>query len=409
MEIGPLYQRKVLLGVSGSIAAYKSAFLVRELIKWGAEVQVVMTTAAKDFITPLTLSTLSTRPVYSTFLDEEEEKYGVWNNHVDLGLWADLMIIAPASSNTLSKLVTGACDDLLSAVYMSAKCPVYVAPAMDLDMYKNEATRANLEELTKRGVTVIPAEHGELASGLVGQGRMAEPETICQFISAQLLKQLPLHGKNVLINAGPTHEHIDPVRYLGNNSTGQMGMALAQAARSLGASVTVVLGPTHYPLDLSGLNVVRVVSAKEMLTAMQEYYPSSVLTICTAAVSDFVPTTTADKKLKKTTIMGSMTIDLEETPDILATLGKDKKRNQKLVGFALETNDGVGYAKDKLVKKNADAIVLNTLSSTTGFESNTNAVEVFYQDGEQQSFPLLDKSELGHQLLNAVLNKFEWA
>lgn len=407
MEFGPLYQRKVLLGVSGSIAAYKSAFLVRELIKWGAEVQVVMTTAAKDFITPLTLSTLSTRPVYSNFLHEEEEKYGVWNNHVDLGLWADLMVIAPASSNTLSKLVTGACDDLLSAVYMSAKCPVFVAPAMDLDMYKNEATRTNLEELTARGVTVIPAAHGELASGLVGQGRMAEPEAICEYISAHLLSQLPLHGKKVLINAGPTHEHIDPVRYIGNNSTGQMGVALARAARSLGADVTLVLGPTQYPLDLNGLQVISVVSAKEMLTAMQEYYPSSVLTICTAAVSDFVPKTAANKKLKKTAMKGTMTIDLEETTDILATLGKTKRIDQKLIGFALETNDGIGYAKDKLVKKNADAIVLNTLSTTTGFESNTNAVEVFYQDGTQQFFPLADKTELGRQLLNAVLKKFE--
>lgn len=407
MEFGPLYQRKVLLAVSGSIAAYKSAFLVRELIKWGAEVQVVMTTAAKDFITPLTLSTLSTRPVYSTFLHEEDKKYGVWNNHVDLGLWADLMVIAPASSNTLSKLVTGACDDLLSAVYMSAKCPVIVAPAMDLDMYINEATRTNLEELAARGVTVIPAAHGELASGLVGQGRMAEPETICQFISAHLLSQLPLHGKKVLINAGPTHEHIDPVRYIGNNSTGQMGVALAHAARSLGADVTLVLGPTQYPLDLNGLQVISVVSAKEMLTAMQEYYPSSVLTICTAAVSDFVPKTAANKKLKKTAMKGTMTIDLEETTDILATLGKTKRIDQKLIGFALETNDGIGYAKDKLVKKNADAIVLNTLSTTTGFESNTNAVEVFYQDGAQQSFPLADKTELGRQLLNAVLKKFE--
>lgn len=407
MEFGPLYQRKVLLGVSGSIAAYKSAFLVRELIKWGAEVQVVMTTAAKDFITPLTLSTLSTRPVYSNFLHEEEEKYGVWNNHVDLGLWADLMVIAPASSNTLSKLVTGACDDLLSAVYMSAKCPVFVAPAMDLDMYKNEATRTNLEELTARGVTVIPAAHGELASGLVGQGRMAEPEAICEYISAHLLSQLPLHGKKVLINAGPTHEHIDPVRYIGNNSTGQMGVALARAARSLGADVTLVLGPTQYPLDLNGLQVISVVSAKEMLTAMQEYYPSSVLTICTAAVSDFVPKTAANKKLKKTAMKGTMTIDLEETTDILATLGKTKRIDQKLIGFALETNDGIGYAKDKLVKKNADAIVLNTLSTTTGFESNTNAVEVFYQDGTQQFFPLADKTELGRQMLNAVLKKFE--
>ena len=237
---------------------------------------------------------------------------------------------------------------------------------------------------------------------------MAEPDAICQFVSAHLLKLLPLHGENVLINAGPTHEHIDPVRYLGNNSTGQMGVALANAARSLGASVTLVLGPTHYPLELNGLNVVRVVSAKEMLTTMQDYYPSSVLTICTAAVSEFVPKTTGDKKLKKTSMKGTMSIDLEETPDILATLGKAKSIDQKLVGFALETNDGVGYAKEKLVKKNADAIVLNTLSSSTGFESNTNAVDVFYKDGAQESFPLVDKSILGQQLLNALLNKFEW-
>ena len=407
MEIGPLYKRKVLLGVSGSIAAYKSAHLVRELIKWGAEVQVVMTTAAKDFITPLTLSTLSTRPVYSTFLKEEEEQYGVWNNHVDLGLWADLMLIAPTSSNTLSKLVTGACDDLLSAVYMSAKCPVYVAPAMDLDMYKNAATASNIEVLESRGVVVLPAEHGELASGLIGQGRMAEPEAICEFITSHLLKQLPLYGKNVLINAGPTHEHIDPVRYIGNNSTGQMGVALAQASKALGATVTLVLGPTHHPLDLKGLQVIRVVSAKEMLTAMQEYYPSSVLTICTAAVSDFTPVNAEDKKLKKTSMTGTMSLQLEQTPDILAALGAAKKPNQKLVGFALETNNGEDYAKEKLVRKNADAIILNMLSSKTGFESNTNAVDIFFQDGGELSFELMDKSLLGKQLLEALIEKFQ--
>jgi len=407
VEIGPLYKRKVLLGVSGSIAAYKSAHLVRELIKWGAEVQVVMTTAAKDFITPLTLSTLSTRPVYSTFLKEEEEQYGVWNNHVDLGLWADLMLIAPTSSNTLSKLVTGACDDLLSAVYMSAKCPVYVAPAMDLDMYKNAATASNIEVLESRGVVVLPAEHGELASGLIGQGRMAEPEAICGFITSHLLKQLPLYGKNVLINAGPTHEHIDPVRYIGNNSTGQMGVALAQASKALGATVTLVLGPTHHPLDLKGLQVIRVVSAKEMLTAMQEYYPSSVLTICTAAVSDFTPVDAEDKKLKKTSMTGTMSLQLEQTPDILAALGAAKKPNQKLVGFALETNNGEDYAKEKLVRKNADAIILNMLSSKTGFESNTNAVDIFFQDGGELSFELMDKSLLGKQLLEALIEKFQ--
>jgi len=407
VEIGPLYKRKVLLGVSGSIAAYKSAHLVRELIKWGAEVQVVMTTAAKDFITPLTLSTLSTRPVYSTFLKEEEEQYGVWNNHVDLGLWADLMLIAPTSSNTLSKLVTGACDDLLSAVYMSAKCPVYVAPAMDLDMYKNAATASNIEALESRGVVVLPAEHGELASGLIGQGRMAEREAICEFITSHLLKQLPLYGKNVLINAGPTHEHIDPVRYIGNNSTGQMGVALAQASKALGATVTLVLGPTHHPLDLKGLQVIRVVSAKEMLTAMQEYYPSSVLTLCTAAVSDFTPVDAEDKKLKKTSMTGTMSLQLEQTPDILAALGAAKKPNQKLVGFALETNNGEDYAKEKLVRKNADAIILNMLSSKTGFESNTNAVDIFFQDGGELSFELMDKSLLGKQLLEALIEKFQ--
>ncbi|MDA9945568.1 bifunctional phosphopantothenoylcysteine decarboxylase/phosphopantothenate--cysteine ligase CoaBC [Schleiferiaceae bacterium] len=402
-----MYKRKVLLGVSGSIAAYKSAHLVRELIKWGAEVQVVMTTAAKDFITPLTLSTLSTRPVYSTFLKEEEEQYGVWNNHVDLGLWADLMLIAPTSSNTLSKLVTGACDDLLSAVYMSAKCPVYVAPAMDLDMYKNAATASNIEVLESRGVVVLPAEHGELASGLIGQGRMAEPEAICEFITSHLLKHLPLYGKNVLINAGPTHEHIDPVRYIGNNSTGQMGVALAQASKALGATVTLVLGPTHHPLDLKGLQVIRVVSAKEMLTAMQEYYPSSVLTICTAAVSDFAPVDAEDKKLKKTSMTGTMSLQLEQTPDILAALGAAKKPNQKLVGFALETNNGEEYAKEKLVRKNADAIILNMLSSKTAFESNTNAVDIFFQDGGELSFELMDKSLLGKQLLEALMEKFQ--
>lgn len=402
-----LHNRKVLLGVSGSIAAYKSAHLVRELIKRGAEVQVVITDAAKDFVTPLTLSTLSTRPVYSAFIEDEQKAYGVWNNHVEMGLWADLMVIAPASSNTLSKMATGACDNLLTAVYLSAKCPVFVAPAMDLDMYANGATSDNLALLKDRGIGIIDSDFGELASGLVGKGRMAEPEAIADHLEGYLKASLPLAGQKVLINAGPTHEHIDPVRFLGNNSSGKMGASLAAAARDLGADVHLILGPTQAALDLQGIQVKRVTNADEMLEAMLSDFTQSDLTICTAAVSDYRPITRSEHKIKKTDEGEILTISLEKTPDILQTLGAQQNRKGYLVGFALETRDGQVYAKDKLARKNADAIVLNTLGKEgVGFEGDTNEVSVFTAKGKTFSFPLTSKIALGKSLLELFMNEF---
>jgi len=401
-----LYKRKVLLGVSGSIAAYKSAFIVRELIKRGAEVQVVMTHAAKDFITPLTLSTLSKRPVYSEFIEDDQKAYGVWNNHVDMGLWADLMLIAPASSNTLSKIATGACDNLLTAVYLSAKCPVYVAPAMDLDMYANGATQDNLSTLSARGVHIIDSEEGELASGLEGKGRLAEPEHIVEAIEAEWAKSLPLTGKQVLINAGPTHEHIDPVRFIGNNSSGRMGVALAQAARKLGADTTLVLGPTDTALDLQGLNVIRTTSAEDMWLAMKESFANADLTICTAAVADFTTENQSVQKIKKGS-ESELIIKMVPTRDILASLGALKGKGQRLVGFALETQNGEEYAKGKLAKKNADAIVLNEMSKEgVGFHTKTNEVTVFLSDGTSKNYPLQSKEDLGDQLVQDFIHWF---
>ena len=402
-----LYNRKVLLGVSGSIAAYKSAHLVRELIKRGAEVQVVITDAAKDFVTPLTLSTLSTRSVYSAFIEEEQKAYGVWNNHVEMGLWADLMVIAPASSNTLSKMATGACDNLLTAVYLSAKCPVFAAPAMDLDMYANGATLDNLKTLEQRGVGIIDSDYGELASGLVGKGRMAEPEAIADHLEQYLRSTLPLFGKKVLINAGPTHEHLDPVRFLGNNSSGKMGSAMAAAARDLGANVHLVLGPTQASLDLKGIKVTRVISADDMLRSMVSNFPDSTLTVCCAAVSDYRPVSQAEHKIKKSDVGKSMTISLEKTPDILSTLGSMKSNGNHLVGFALETRDGEAYAKQKLSKKNASAIVLNTLGKEgVGFETDTNEVSVYTDTGKTFSFLLTSKIALGKSLLELFMSEF---
>ena len=402
-----LYNRKVLLGVSGSIAAYKSAYLVRELIKRGAEVQVVITDAAKDFVTPLTLSTLSTRPVYSAFVEDEQKAYGVWNNHVEMGLWADLMVIAPASSNTLSKMATGACDNLLTAVYLSAKCPVFAAPAMDLDMYANGATSDNLKILEQRGVGIIDSDYGELASGLVGKGRMAEPEAIADHLEEYLSSTLPLFGKKVLINAGPTHEHLDPVRFLGNNSSGKMGAAIAAAARDLGANVHLVLGPTQTALDLKGITVTRVTSADDMLSAMVSEFTDSSLTVCCAAVSDYKPVSQAEHKIKKSDEGDSLTISLEKTPDILSTLGTLKGEENHLVGFALETRDGESYAKQKLIKKNASAIVLNTLGKQgVGFETDTNEVSVYTASGKTFSFPLTSKIALGKSLLELFMSEF---
>ena len=325
--------KKVLLGVTAGIAAYKAAFLVRGFIKAGAEVRVIMTPDAKDFVTPLTLSTLSKNEVLSTFTQEENEN-AVWNNHVELGLWADFLVIAPATANTLAKMASGTSDNLLLATYLSAKCPVYFAPAMDLDMYKHPSTHQSFEKLISYGNIMIPATSGELASGLEGKGRMAEPEAIVSFVEDDILNKLPLKGKKVLITAGPTYEAIDPVRFIGNHSSGKMGYAIAEAAAGLGASVILISGPTHLQLKHNLIEVIRVTSAAQMLDAVQANFDKVDIAIAAAAVADYRPAQVANQKIKKKE--ASMSIALEPTTDILAHMGKTKGK-QFLVGFALET------------------------------------------------------------------------
>ena len=327
--------KKVLLAVTAGIAAYKTASLVRLFIKLDAEVKVVMTPASKDFITPLTLSTLSKNPVHSTFYETKDDNE-LWNNHVDLGIWADYMLVAPASANTLSKMTNGTCDNLLLATYLSAKCPVYFAPAMDLDMYRHTSTKQNLAKLQSFGNTMIPATSGELASGLVGEGRMAEPEDIVSFIEKDILSKLPLKGKKVLLTAGPTHEAIDPVRFIGNHSSGKMGFALATAAANLGAEVFLISGPSQLLIKHSLIQRINVVSAAEMYQVVHEYFPDVDIAILAAAVADYTPIKTASQKIKKTAL--ALEVELSPTKDILASLG-DLKQHQYLVGFALETNN----------------------------------------------------------------------
>jgi phosphopantothenoylcysteine decarboxylase/phosphopantothenate--cysteine ligase len=395
--------KKIVLGISASIAAYKSAHLVRLLIKSGAEVKVVMTPASVDFVTPLTLSTLSKNPVHSAFTKEGDEN-AVWTNHVELGLWADLLLIAPATSNTLAKMVTGTCDNLLLATYMSAKCKVYVAPAMDLDMYQNPATQENLAKLAHMGHTILEAEHGELASGLIGQGRMAEPEHIVAAIELSLKKAQPLFGKTVLINAGPTYEMIDAVRFIGNFSTGKMGVAIAQKARAMGADVTLVLGPTNAPFDLEGMSVIRVTSADEMHKACLAAFEKAAYAILTAAVADFKPKSTSTEKIKKGA--ASMQLDLVPTIDVLADLGSKKTAAQVLVGFALETNDELSNAREKLSRKNLDFIVLNSLrDSGAGFGHDTNKVTVISRAGAQMDCALMSKSDVAHEIWKIILDQ----
>ena len=349
--------KKILLGVSGGIAAYKTASLVRLFIKAGAHVQVIMTPASKDFVTPLTLSTLSKNPVHSTFYNQDDQD-AVWNNHVELGLWADLMLIAPATANTLSKMATGNCDNLLIATYLSAKCPVYFAPAMDLDMYKHPSTLSSFAALKQFGNVMIPAENGELASGLSGEGRMAEPENIIAFLEADLESKLPLKGKKILITAGPTYEAIDPVRFIGNHSSGKMGFDIANEAAKLGAQVILVAGPTHFKAKNSLVEVINVVSAQEMYDACHAYYNQVDVAIAAAAVADYKPKVVALQKIKKAA--DEFSIELEKTKDILASLGAIKK-DQFLIGFALETQNEIENAKLKIQKKNLDLIVLNSL------------------------------------------------
>jgi len=395
--------KNVLLGVSGGIAAYKTASLVRLLIKAGAHVQVVMTPASIDFVTPLTLSTLSKNPVYSTFYNEEDAN-ATWNNHVELALWADYMLIAPATANTLSKMASGTCDNLLMATYLSAKCPVYFAPAMDLDMYIHPTTKINFDKLQSFGNIIIPAESGELASGLSGEGRMAEPENIIQFIEKDLENKLPLKGKKVLITAGPTYEAIDPVRFIGNHSSGKMGFDIATAAANLGAEVVLVSGPTHLQIKHSLVNLIRVTSADEMYDACHQYFENMDVAIAAAAVADYKPKNVASQKIKKSE--STFTIELEKNKDILLSLGQIKK-DQFLIGFALETENEIENAKIKIEKKNLDLIVLNSLNDKgAGFGQPTNKVTFIDKDFNIFENPLKSKELVAEDIVNLIVKKY---
>lgn len=337
--------KKILVGVSAGIAAYKTPFLVRLFVKAGAEVKVVMTPSSKDFVTPLTLSTVSKNEVFSAFTIEENDN-AIWNNHVELALWADIFVIAPATANTISKMANGICDNLLLATFLSAKCPVYYAPAMDLDMYKHKSTQENFKKLASFETIQIPAGFGELASGLIGEGRMAEPEEMVAFIENDILKKLPLRNKKVLVTAGPTYEAIDPVRFIGNHSSGKMGFEIAQAAANLGAEVILVSGPTHYTTSNKQIKYISVISAQQMYDACHQYFEEIDIAILSAAVADYRPKIVATQKIKKAT--ATLHIELEPTKDILASLGAIKK-NQILVGFALETENEVENADRKSV------------------------------------------------------------
>jgi len=393
--------KKIVLGVSGGIAAYKTATLVRLFIKAGAHVQVIMTPASKDFVTPLTLSTLSKNPVHSTFYNEEDDN-AQWNNHVELGLWADLMLIAPATANTLSKMVNGNCDNLLIATYLSAKCPVYFAPAMDLDMYKHPSTVASFHTLKQFGDIIIPAETGQLASGLSGEGRMAEPENIIAFLENDLESKLPLRGKKILITAGPTYEAIDPVRFIGNNSSGKMGFDIAESAANYGAEVILISGPTHLITINPVIDLIRVTSAKEMYDACHEHFNSVDVAICAAAVADYKPKFVAEQKIKKEE--ATLTIELEKTEDILASLGKIKQ-NQFLIGFALETENEIENAKLKIQKKNLDLIVLNSLQDEgAGFGKATNKITFINKDFIVEPMDLKSKELVANDIMNKVIS-----
>ena len=392
--------KNILLGITGGIAAYKTTFLVRLLIKAGANVKVILTESASSFVSPLTLATLSKNPAVTSFVKEEGHETD-WNNHVDLGLWADLMVIAPATANTMSKMAIGTCDNLLLATYLSAKCPVFFAPAMDLDMYKHESTKNSIAKLESFGNIMIPATSGELASGLYGEGRMAEPENIMEFIKDYLSQGLPLKDKKVVITAGPTYEAIDPVRFIGNHSSGLMGYELANAAANLGAEVILISGPSSLTIENTAITLVKVVSGDEMYEQTHIYYGNSDIVICAAAVADYRPKTIADQKIKKNE--DSFVIDLIKNRDILQSLGKIKK-NQFLVGFALETENELVNAKGKLKKKNLDAIILNSLNDKgAGFGSNTNKITFIDKNSQIKAFELKTKAEVAVDIINEIL------
>jgi phosphopantothenoylcysteine decarboxylase/phosphopantothenate--cysteine ligase len=391
--------KKIVLGVTASIAAYKSAMLVREFVKAGADVKVVMTRASKEFITPLTLSTLSKNPVHTKFTVGEE---GVWNSHVDLGLWADLMIIAPVSANTLGKMANGLADNLLVATYLSAKCPVYFAPAMDLDMYKHPSTHANIEKLKSFGHTFIDANFGELASGLIGEGRMAEPIEIIEFLDRELSKKKILKGKRILITAGPTYENIDPVRFIGNHSSGLMGIEIAKTCQSLGAEVYLILGPTNLKVDNSNVKVINVQSADQMYNEVMNLFDSVDAGIYSAAVADYKVANTSDSKIKKSDT--DLVLNLTSNKDILLESGK-RKKHQKIVGFALETDNEFENAKAKIQKKNLDFIVLNSLKDKgAGFKTKTNKITIIDKDFLSQEFELKSKNEVSKDIVNKLIS-----
>ena len=393
--------KKIILGVTGGIAAYKSAFLVRLLVKAGADVHVIMTTAAHGFITPLTLATLSKNPVLTNFTDGEK---GEWNNHVEMGMWADLFVIAPASANTISKMAEGRSDNLLMATFLSARCKVLAAPAMDLDMFSNPATQENLLRLEKHGVKIIPPGKGELASGLSGEGRMAEPEEIVQCIEATFRNENRLSGKKILITAGPTYEAIDPVRFIGNHSSGKMGFALAEALAEMGAEVELISGPVSLNAKNPKIKLTKVISASEMYKAAMEIFPGCEAAILSAAVADFRPKNIAGEKIKKEK-GGLQQIELEETEDILASLGKIKKKNQVLAGFALETENEISNAKAKLEKKNLDFIVLNSLNDIgAGFGTDTNKISILTNAGKTINFELKSKANVANDIADYLVN-----
>ncbi len=389
--------KKILLGITGSIAAYKSVYLVRQLVKAGAEVKVVMTPSAGDFVSALTLSTLSKNPVLSDLSDGQS-----WSNHVMLGRWADVMVIAPLSCNTLAKMANGQCDNLLLAVYLSATCPVVVAPAMDEDMWLHPATKANLTRLESYGNRIIPVEKGDLASGLHGEGRMAEPESIVAFITERFFLTSPIRSKKVLVSAGPTYEPLDPVRFIGNHSSGKMGVAIAQEFERRGSDVTLVLGPSSVKIEDDAIRVIHVQTAEQMYEACNSVFENTDIAIMAAAVADYSPITVADQKIKKTG--DTLTVELAKTKDILKSLGDKKRKEQVLVGFALETNNEKEHALDKLQRKNADMIVLNSMNDTgAGFGHDTNKITILTRSGDEIPFAGKLKTEVAKDIVDTII------
>ncbi|MFN5415637.1 MAG: bifunctional phosphopantothenoylcysteine decarboxylase/phosphopantothenate--cysteine ligase CoaBC [Flavobacteriia bacterium] len=388
--------KRILLGITGGIAAYKIAFLIRLLKKKGAEVKCIMTPASCDFISPLTLATLSENPVHIEFWNQQN---GQWTNHVDLGIWPDVFVIAPCTANTLAKMAHGYCDNLLTATYLSAKCPVFIAPAMDLDMYAHQTTEENIHKLVSFGNQIIPAEFGELASGLVGQGRMAEPETIVSHLNSFFEESITFEGKTILITAGPTYEKIDPVRFIGNHSSGKMGYKIAESFLKKGAKVILISGPSNEKLSHHNLTLISIESASEMLAEVQKHWKDANVGVFAAAVADYRPKDIAQQKIKKNE--SEMTIELVKNPDILSWAGENKAANQILVGFALETNDAIAHAKSKLERKNLDLIVVNTLEDEgAGFKNDTNRIHLLDKYNKLTSFELKSKTLVAEDIVS---------